>query len=443
MLRYLRLVLPLTLLALAGIARAGEAPTAAGADPIPAALAEAKQRQALVLVDFHAPWCYSCYFMAQHVTNGPEWDKVGKQAIIVDMDADSPAGAHWMDQWQIKALPAYMVLKADGKELGRILGEQTRPVFYQKLGDIMSAGNTLDQLETDAVRADGKVDAAAAADVLAAYHARHDVAGGMAWFHSLPATAQDKLSDDGSIAFWLERLALMQAADSDDAAACATHGASVLSSSQLGCDRAYELDRVMGCTAKLPAAQRQGLLQDQRQRYDSFLDHRIFTEPETCADVRSSVLVGADLDKALGDDKAADALLDKVIAMTEKKLGGDLSSDRNLADNLRVYLMYGDRTDALDALMPKLIAAWPDDYVYPYRFGVSLMQRERYADALPWLEKAATKAYGINRLHVAEKRVTALKALHRDQDAKRVAIEALKANGPWFPEEAAKLKAMI
>jgi len=33
--------------------------------------------------------------------------------------------------------------------------------------------------------------------------------------------------------------------------------------------------------------------------------------------------------------------------------------------------------------------------------------------------------------------------LGRVDDAKRVAAEALKANGPWFPEQAAALKAQL
>ncbi len=93
--------------------------------------------------------------------------------------------------------------------------------------------------------------------------------------------------------------------------------------------------------------------------------------------------------------------------------------------------------------MPRLIATWPDDYVYPFRFGRSLLERERASEALPYLERAATRAYGENRLKVAEQRVRALKRLGRVDDARRVAAEALKANGPWFPEQATALKAQL
>jgi hypothetical protein len=52
-------------------------------------------------------------------------------------------------------------------------------------------------------------------------------------------------------------------------------------------------------------------------------------------------------------------------------------------------------------------------------------------------------AYGINRLKNAQARVASLKALNRTDEARQVVAETLKANGPWFPEEAAKLKALL
>ncbi|HEX7769929.1 MAG TPA: hypothetical protein VF422_07855, partial [Dokdonella sp.] len=91
-------------------------------------------------------------------------------------------------------------------------------------------------------------------------------------------------------------------------------------------------------------------------------------------------------------------------------------------------------------LYPKLIAAYPDDYVYPYRWGRSLLERGDAAKALPLLEQAAEKAYGVNRLTVAKLRVDALNTLGRADDAKAVAGEVLELNGAWFPEQAGALR---
>ena len=91
----------------------------------------------------------------------------------------------------------------------------------------------------------------------------------------------------------------------------------------------------------------------------------------------------------------------------------------------------------------KLVAAYPDDYVYAYRYGRNLVERGEFARALPWLEQAAPKAYGVNRLSVAQYRAEALRKLGRDDDAKQVVADALKANGPFFADEVLKLKAVL
>ena len=151
----------------------------------------------------------------------------------------------------------------------------------------------------------------------------------------------------------------------------------------------------------MPEAERKPMLAAQKPALDKLLDKNIFIAKPTCADQRSTVITTADVDAAIGDAKAETAVLDRAIAAVRKQLGDDLKKDRNAADNLRVYLVRAKRTDELDALYPKLIAAYPDDYVYPYRWGKSLLERGKPADALPLLEKAAEKAYGENRLVVA------------------------------------------
>jgi tetratricopeptide (TPR) repeat protein len=185
------------------------------------------------------------------------------------------------------------------------------------------------------------------------------------------------------------------------------------------------------------------MLAAEKPALDMLLDKNVFIAKPTCADQRSTVITTADVDEAIGDAKAEKAVLDRAIDATRKYLADDYRKDRNAADNLRVYLVRAKRTEELDALYPKLITAYPDDYVYPYRWGRSLVERGKNAEALPLLEKAAEKAYGENRLVVATYRVKALKALHREDDAKQVVAGALEQTGKWFPEEVEKLKAEL
>jgi thiol-disulfide isomerase/thioredoxin len=408
---------------------------ASGPATVDEALAQAKKAHQPVLIDFSAPWCYSCYFMASHVLNGKEWDALHRKAVIAEIDADSPDGNAWMKKLAVKALPAYVVLNEDGAELGRILAEQPREKFYPNVEKILAGASTLDDLKRKA--AAGSTDAIAG--VLGSYQARGEGQAGLDWYASLAPKVRDAAAKDKTITLWRDRLDLARADKDEDKPATVKAAQRVLGQ-DIGCDRPYVVDQLLEASEKLPKAQRHAVLAPQKAPLEDMLAKQVFVATPSCADQRSSVIATADLDAALGDTAAETAVLSRAIDDTRARLGEDLKQDRNAADNLRVYLMRAKRDGELDALYPKLIAAYPDDYVYPYRYGKSLLDREQPAKALPLLEQAAEKAYGVNRLAVATLRVKALKALHRQADAEQVAADVLEQNGRWFPEQVEKLK---
>src|SRR3546814_10579515 len=101
-----------------------QASAAANAPPKPAlsfdqGLAQANAQQQPLIVDFHAPWCYSCYFMATNILTGADWAAVEKQSGVVEVEADSPDGAALMQKYGIKFLTSNLVLRGDGNALGR------------------------------------------------------------------------------------------------------------------------------------------------------------------------------------------------------------------------------------------------------------------------------------------------------------------------------------
>ncbi len=406
------------------------------------ALVLARERRLPLIVEFHAPWCYSCYYMASHVLTGTEWAEVTTRAVVAEVDADAPEGAALKERFGVRALPSYLVLDADGRELGRILGEQTREDFYAALHGFIEDGSSLEALAA-AVEDNGEDSLIAARQVLAIYHARYDTESAQRWFDGLPEKARTAIDADSQAALWRARLEFLAATQREDAAACLVKGEAVLSG-ELGCARAYEMSRFVSCASGLPEAIQ--LFGSQRERMQALVESGVFGEAR-CADERSVVLAAADLDAAIDRRDDEIALLTRAVSELERRIGDRLADDRNLADNLRVYLerlgtVTGDLS-RLDALMPKLIAAWPDDYVYAFRHGRSLLARGRAEEALPFLEQAAPQAYGLNRILVAEQRVRALQILGREADARVVVAETLKANGPWFPEQAEQLKALL
>jgi thiol-disulfide isomerase/thioredoxin len=427
--------LPLFCLLLAAAASSAAETAPATVD---AALARAQKAHTPVLLDFSAPWCYSCYFMATHVLNGKEWEALEKKTVVAAVDADSPDGAAWMKKLQVKALPAYVVLNEHGVELGRILAEQPRATFYPNLDKILAGASTLDELKRKAAK--GSLDATTT--VLGAYEARGDGQEGLDWYAGLPQKLRDLAAADKTVSLWRDRLELDRAAKAKDDAATVKAAQRVLAG-DIGCDRPYVVDQLLEASEKLPKADRTLLLAQQKAPLDQLLWKNVFVAKPDCADQRSAVVTTADLDAAIDDGASETALLNRAIETVRSQLGDDLKKDRNAADNLRVYLTRAKRTDELDALYPKLIAAYPDDYVYPYRYGKSLVERDQPSKALPLLEQAADKAYGENRLSVAMVRVKALKALKRQADAEQVVADVLEQNGKWFPEQVEKLKVAL
>jgi hypothetical protein len=417
-------------------------PTQAAAPVVVPALKEtlekAAKRRLPTLVEFRAPWCYSCYYMARHVHIGIEWDELKRRALVAEVDADSPQGAAQMQAWNLKPLPAYVVLDAQGREIGRILGEQTREAFYAQMESLLAPGARLDDLRVTA-SAGGKKGRDAADSALKAFYARDAAEEGLRWFYDLPGRVRRAYEPDQELNDQLARLRLMEAAQGEAPEVCASVAPAVFA--KAGCELPYVVQRYQACVGKPETPD--GLLRGQRTPLENLVETQVFGDGPRCADERSAVLVLADLQGRLGEAEARKRTLNRAIENLQARVAEDLGRDRSAADNLRVYIEMAQRWEDYDALMPRLIATWPDDYVYPYRFGRSLLDRERPSEALPYLERAATRAYGENRLRVAEQRVKALKRLGRIDDAKRVAAEALKANGPWFPAQAAALKAQL
>jgi len=405
-------------------------------DVLDAALAEAKAKGQPVLLDFHAPWCYSCYFMKKNVLTGPAWAKVERETVVLDLDADSPEGAAIKERYAVKALPSYVVLNASGDELGRISAERTRAQFYPELAAILKRNTTLDDLRATAATG-GKKALSATRSVLATYLARNEPQAGLDWFASLPTPQQDS-----TVQRSLARLQLKAAAKTKQPEACLAAAEKALTGG-LDCESPYDLDTALECTQPQASDHRRGFLAVQAPRFEQLLTRQVLTRKQACADARSAVFALADLYEMQGDTAARQKVLQRGIAYFAPKVAQSVKADRNAADNLRVFYEAAGDTVRRDALLEQLVAAYPDDYVYANRYARALAARGDHAKALPLFVQAAGKAYGINRLRNAQEQIKSLLALSRADEARQVAAETLKANGPWFPEEAAKLKSLL
>ncbi|MDF4005268.1 thioredoxin family protein [Luteibacter sp. PPL552] len=405
---------------------------------IDAALAQAKHENKPVLIDFQAVWCYSCYYMASHVLTGKEWNDLERKVVFYEADADKPADQAWMKKLNVHFLPTYVAIGPDGEELGRILAERPRDAFYAEVGTLLSGDARLSRQKADAA----KGSMAAVADVLETYQLRYQGKEGLAWFDALPPVVRNVSDKDKRVALAKQQLRLLDAQDAKDDATIADAATRVLDGN-IGCQRPYVLDALLDAVKTRPDAEQKALLAKQKPAYDDYLATQVFTATPACADQRSAVLSAADLDAALGDHAAEQAVLRKAIDLSREKLHGDVKSDRNVADTLRVYLVRAKAGNELDTFEKQLIAAYPNDYVYNYRYGRRLVESGQPAEGLPYLDKAAKKAYGANAITVATYRVKALQALHRDDDARKLVAQTAAAQGKAFPEQVKKLQATL
>ncbi len=87
-----------------------------------AAFAIAKTTGKPLLIDFYAIWCPPCNELDEIVYPSAEFQDLKKEAVLLKMDADSPASWKLKSRYEIKGYPTVLIAKTDGSELSRIVG---------------------------------------------------------------------------------------------------------------------------------------------------------------------------------------------------------------------------------------------------------------------------------------------------------------------------------
>ena len=405
-------------------------------------LIRAKAERKAVLVDLMAKWCHSCYAMQAEVFNGPQWDALMRRVVFVESDTDSFNGRQWLEKLDARSLPTYVLLDADGGELGRLVGEMPRAKFYAEVDRILAGGASLEQLKAKAT-ATGSAQAVGA--VLRAYLDRRGEAA-LDWYDTLPAAKRAAIEQDPVVAIPLARLRLdryfMQIIEIGRAAyeqktkpdpaklkplqdACMAESQRVLKL-DLGCDLPDVLKGLLVCSRDLPAAQRKALLRPYLPKLDALLERDILVPQPACKILREGVLsTWTWNEEALGDKAAAQATLERGIAYAKRELddgrgGVDVRRNRGTADILAEFLERAGHEAEASALLKRLADTYRDDYNYPSRYGSLLVRQGKAAEALPYLERASELAFDNVRENIARTQAKALQMLGRNEEAKRI-----------------------
>lgn len=356
---------------------------AAAAEPqwkteLPPALEQAAREKKLALLDFQAPWCYSCYYMERHVLSGARFEEAARPLVLVKLDVDKEDGHALRDKYAVTMLPTYLLLDAKGREKGRILGEQREGDFIDRLVSL-EKGSADDDAALRALR------------------------------------ERVKAGDLDALEKALDRPA--------------------------GCETAYDVENGQAALEKSAAARKAKILEAERAALEDLAQRLLFVEPgKRCADFRSGVEALAGVYEKLGlKEKRGELLARAVAAERARAKTGD---DRNRDDNVRFFLeLLGDEP-RLRSFYKELIAAYPSDFVYPYRYAKWLVERGQAGEALPWAEEADKLCYGANRLRVTDVRARILAALGRRDEALELLRRDAKASRKSFPKEAAALETL-
>ncbi|MFA6028510.1 MAG: thioredoxin family protein [Elusimicrobiota bacterium] len=376
-----------------------------------------------VLVDFQAVWCYACYYMDRNVFAKPEFAAASKGFVLLRVDADTAEGRALKERFGVRFLPTVVVADAKGRELGRIVGEEEAPAFLSRLSRIAGGAPAEDLSRLTAYVDAGEAEKARGErDRLLKTAAARD-----------PVFQRFSLRTD---------LTLAKEAKKPEEAAKAFDG---LLAVEDDCRLASDAEEAFDATEGLDAAKRRPLLEKAVARLAAIAERRVFVErARRCAGLRSMVYMMSALQEELGGKEKGAAVFVRAAGLLRADADkAGYGSDRNLEDNLRFFLENAKRDAELDDLYPRLIAAYPSDYVYPFRYGKNLLGRKEYARALPFAEKGYALSYGANRIPAAESKARVLAGLGRKTEALALLESELKVVRARFPSKAADFEKVL
>lgn len=102
------------------------------------ALLKAAKEKKLLLVDYGAPWCPACVRLETEVFGTPEFKKASKKLVKVALNADMQANKSFGEKYAIRALPTLLILNENGEELYRILDFKPAPALVAELNSVLA-----------------------------------------------------------------------------------------------------------------------------------------------------------------------------------------------------------------------------------------------------------------------------------------------------------------
>lgn len=292
----------------------------------PACAGETKGPATARLLEFRSADCLACDAMADALAAEPGWAALIEQAPVTPHTADDANAT----RLKIGRVPTWLLVNAQGEELGRIAGAQPAAAAINELHARLNARVTASARSAQASEI-SRQGAVALAERLARFHAANDGNGGFAWWLKLPIAVRGQQSvASPEVLHWRNRIELLQAVQRGRVAEVIAAGHKVLDDPAVGCDRGLELARVLAGSRALDEAQRRVALAPFRAASEAALDEQGFVAGSPCVDDLPLVLATADLLAVLGDPAAERRVLTDAISAAEQQRTGEDARPRRV-----------------------------------------------------------------------------------------------------------------
>lgn len=120
------------------------------------ALAQARAKKALVLIDFSARWCPGCARLETEIFPRPEFKKLTRAFIKVKIDTDRFENSLLSEKFKVLLIPTLLVINADEAEVDRLVDFQALDVTERFFSQIQSTPLALAEL-TERAKVDAEM----------------------------------------------------------------------------------------------------------------------------------------------------------------------------------------------------------------------------------------------------------------------------------------------
>jgi thioredoxin-like negative regulator of GroEL len=114
------------------------------------ALAEAKKKNKLVLIDFSARWCPGCLRLEKEMFGTAEFKKATQDFVKLKIDVDRFENAVLVEKYSLKGIPTLLVVNTDQEEVDRIVDFQPMEILGPFLAAVQTDKTSIKELTAKA-----------------------------------------------------------------------------------------------------------------------------------------------------------------------------------------------------------------------------------------------------------------------------------------------------